>query len=938
MGVKVCRPVRSTFRKTQSQLSFGHHSLGFYSLAVYELYFDQTIDMKLLFSMAYDGRPYKETTDEYRPVGPLTLLGLLERELGLFDFFPAPDERLKSYLDILLQKSNGTFFATALEKDPLNVAQELLGYRDELVEMGWRHSMENAPSRLQDLAAVENEFQQSEFCVGVPDRWLRVLTTFEKGDAEELQIESIILHDQIEHLPPLVQRVMRALGEIVSKEDPTQRDSQNNLGLFKAALRGDEPDRELAPLEEDRSLQLIRFNTQQEMCDAMAYYADREKHVFINPDNANFDYSLVSFGKAASGSTQLSANPMTIQLYKLIIPCITGKLNIESLLSLLQLRYSPIDRKLSSPLMHCLADKPGVGNPEWNTIIENYLSGEEEDPIPDESEKVRREKLIKLFLTFDEATNEPVKERAEKVLQHLQNWIQEKCKAGLTPEIREQFDYLGTLCKQTIQLIPAQCTTKEIEQIFQGVYESANFTNYQRQKNSVTVVSDFGAVASNTSKIVVALNFNDHPIKASKGQFLLHEEREFLKTHDAYYRPEAQINLQLGQWVRGISRTQNQLKLCFIEKDGVDKHPLHIRLESLFKSSFENISTDITSIQDDGHIIIGDVPSPAFESQRLFSIQEEIEALSGGELGNELKKIPRRPVESASSLERFIEYPLDWVLTYVALFKDNRGLSIPSDNLLLGNLAHKVVEILFTQHAIGQTEFNIGENDFNSVFDEVIRTEGATFLLQENRFSLSNFRYKLRKSIRNLQEIINENELIVEACEKPFGRDEDCIVDEALGRVNGSIDLLLKDKSNNSFVFDMKWTYSDKKYIEKIEGGAAIQLALYTAALNQSESARTGYFLLDEGKLITASTLQGNAVQNVATSATNSEVLNKLKQSLEFRWSELKQGRLEYGEDLELVNLKYHNEPDLIPLPNKDKKTKTPMPYTGYNFLKGTLQ
>src|SRR5690606_9828586 len=102
-----------------------------------------------------------------------------------------------------------------------------------------------------------------EFCIGVPDRWLRVLTALEKEDTEELQIESIVLHDQIEHLPPLVQRVMRALGKIVSKEDPTQRDTKNNLGLFKAALHGHKPDRKLAPLEEDRSLQLIRFNTQQ---------------------------------------------------------------------------------------------------------------------------------------------------------------------------------------------------------------------------------------------------------------------------------------------------------------------------------------------------------------------------------------------------------------------------------------------------------------------------------------------------------------------------------------------------------------------------------------------------------------------------------------------------------------------------------------------------
>ncbi|TVR38381.1 MAG: hypothetical protein EA392_09785 [Cryomorphaceae bacterium] len=889
--------------------------------------------MKLLFSTAYDGRPYKENDDGSRPVGPLTLLSLLERELGLFDFFPQPDERLKAWLDCLKKSGDDNFFYNSLQKDELKVSQELLGYRDELIAMGWQHNMKNQPQRLGQLATVEAAFQQTPFFTGIPDRWRNVLQAIEKANPKEICFEYIVLHDKTEHLPPMIQRVLKALGNRVSEADSAEPEPTNNLGMFQAALRGKKPKRTLAPLDEDPSLQLIRFNNQQEMCDAMAYCADAEKHVFINRDNANFDYSLVSFGKSASGSKQLAANPMTIQLYKLVIPCITGELNIHALLSLLQLRYSPIDRKLSYQLTRCLADKPGVGNAEWNAVIENYLSGQGEDAAPEEHEIKRRQNIIELFLTFEKRDDATVRKRAKSLLQFLQKWIQEKCKAGLPPEIREQFTYLDSLCQQTLQLIPEQGNAKEIEKIFQGIYESTHFTNYQRQQNSVCVVDDFGAVASTTAKEVVALNFYDHPLKATVGKFLLHEEREFLKDHSTYYSPEAQVNLQLEQWVRGIARTQNKLKLCFIEQEGVDKHPLHIRMESLFGESTENILAVVQDIQNDIALIDRAIFQSAFETQRMLPLQEQVEALSD----QTFKIIPRRPVESVSSLERFIEYPLDWVLQYVALFEDNRGLSIPSDNLLLGNIAHKVVENLFIQHAIGQSTFNISENEFKITFDHVIHTEGATFLQPENRFAMSAFRYKLWKSVRNLQEIITGNNFVVEACEQSFGYDEDCIVDEALGYVRGYIDLLLKDSNGQHFIIDMKWTYSDKKYIKKIEDGAAIQLALYTAALNEREQARTAYFLLDQGKLLTAADLKGRGVQKVPSTAGNSEILSKLKRSLEFRWSELRQGKVEFGEGPDLSSLAYHQEPNLIPLPEENNTKKT-IPYTGFNFLKGTLQ
>jgi hypothetical protein len=98
--------------------------------------------MKLIFSTQFDNPVYQtsfEIGTQY--VGPLILLPLLERELGIFDIYSNEEQRQINYKKCLQQcASKDSFYKESFHNDELNVAKKLLAYRDELVMLDLRIS------------------------------------------------------------------------------------------------------------------------------------------------------------------------------------------------------------------------------------------------------------------------------------------------------------------------------------------------------------------------------------------------------------------------------------------------------------------------------------------------------------------------------------------------------------------------------------------------------------------------------------------------------------------------------------------------------------------------------------------------------------------------------------------------------------------------------
>ncbi len=888
--------------------------------------------MILHFSTCYDNTFYKKIQPNKKYFGLLGLLQFLERELGLYDNYLSDEKRIILYSECLDKCKKDTFFEIALTNNKLKVAKQLLSYRDELIGFGWDFDLKDQPNRFKDFARVEAFFSKERKHQGINDRWKSLLKHIKtkKETVKEFNIDKIIVEDLKEYLPPLTQKILNLLASYAIKVEyaPLKlKDSNNNLNIFKEEIYNsiyDKANYNRVFNEKDNSLLLLNFKNEQLLNDALAQVANPNDNIFINHNNATFDYSLVSFGKPASGSEQVQAHPQATQIIKLIIPCFNGELNLNTLLSFLTLPHAPVPLKLRSKLAKSLAKTPGVENSSWKKIIAEFINSKAEQLS--HIEQKERQKQVDLFLTFN-TTEEKRVAKGKKILQYLYVWAQEKQKGKVIQELKEQFLFIENLCNEILNSFDFKNDdVKGLENMIKSFYDAKNFTNYKKQQKSVQVFKDVSSLALPVNETVYWLDFYEQQIYTI-AEFLLKEEKVFLNEYAYFYNTQKQLKLHLYQCLRGLINCDKKLILCFIENKQQQKHQLHIRLESIFKNQYSKIVKTINTINDLNELL-------SFENKNCIDVTKiNIPEAKDYFNSNTFQYISNREIESASSIEKFIHYPFDWAMQYTSKFSSSIGITLPNENLIKGNVAHKVIENLFEI----SNQFEFKRELIDKEFNNVINQEGAYYLQPENRFKLSEFKFRFLKSFSTLVNFIKVNNFKIESCEYSFGTNSDCVIDEALGKVRGAIDLYLIDSKGVPFIIDLKWTFSEKKYIEKIENNEAIQLALYAAAINKRDLSKTAYFMLNQNKIITAAKgLNGENIITIDTTDDNTIVLDKVKQSLEYRWSELKNGKLEMGEGHALNSLDYHKEKNIIKLPS-EKKNKKENPYTGFKLFKGKL-
>jgi hypothetical protein len=91
--------------------------------------------------------------------------------------------------------------------------------------------------------------------------------------------------------------------------------------------------------------------------------------------------------------------------------------------------------------------------------------------------------------------------------------------------------------------------------------------------------------------------------------------------------------------------------------------------------------------------------------------------------------------------------------------------------------------------------------------------------------------------------------------------------------------------------------------------------------------------------LITNETFIGNNIVTVNPSFSIQNVLDKLKVTLEYRFNELQEGKLEIGEGSKLADLElFHKAGIILPPHDSKKKEKKQNSYSGYDLFKGLIK
>jgi len=201
------------------------------------------------------------------------------------------------------------------------------------------------------------------------------------------------------------------------------------------------------------------------------------------------------------------------------------------------------------------------------------------------------------------------------------------------------------------------------------------------------------------------------------------------------------------------------------------------------------------------------------------------------------------PSDSYSTIDTLVNKPIDYILENIGGLAAPEDDEEPNEHMMMGNVAHKVVELLVNKDSCGAYSITEIKQRFKDQFESLYKDamekepEAAAFLtLKENQNMLAVFKDELHESIVKLITIIDQKQLKPFRCEyevntpfKPFDNP------------HGFVDMLLEDKDGKLVIFDFKWSTRDV-YQKGLKDGKAYQLYMYKHAVEAQTKRQVAWY------------------------------------------------------------------------------------------------
>lgn len=824
--------------------------------------------------------------------GPLGLVDLLEKQLGLSRPEVAPAERIVAAERILkdLVETSGSYARASFERDPLAVAEVCLRWRDELLMAGWnRIPFPTQSARLLLLLELDARLRP-EHSWSLGDRMLAILGSL---PVPQPLVDDLRVMDAPEHLPALWKQLLTALGAIYETPDtawPGARKGSDLHQFQQALLQGHSS----LSLKYDDSLQIIRADSEWVLARAAAQTLKRcPESVLVGGESGQIlDQALAALDLPTVGFSNHSHGRAIPQVLALALRLHWDPLDPQHLLEFLTHPVCPVRNPLRRKLVEALEESPGVGGPTWR----NALAASRADI---------------------EARAESPEERLGQLADDLENWIElprfdraatvssaafartsdRVCAwAGgratqADPSAGEPALFLG-LARAASQLSDALRTLETVTQpklarLLEQVLGTGNDShrnwaelNHARALrcpgallDSANTVLWWGAVESPTTRTAPwtateLAELASHGITPQSASVALAREAE--------------------TWIRPALAAQERL-IFFVpaQRAGslLENHPLISRLEGLLGSSA------LPVVQVDQ------------ELQHQKSTRWDLQARPSLKLPGLRRwwKVPpgllghRDAPESFSSLEKAIYTPHQWVLHYLARLRPGTlGRRLQCDARLYGTLIHRLSEEMFNQPPpVGLAWREATHEDLQawvqSRWPKLLREEGAQLLLHGNRSLQLRVEAEAVRSLSRLLHIIQQ--LQIDSVEADVVPDPQPFVG---GLVSGHIDLLIKKPDGSQAVIDLKYGGRDGK-LSQVEQGNPLQLATYARLLGNVPPAPAGaFFILGSQSLLTRNeAFFGQAVAAKRGETDLSGVWHEFEEVWKWRRKQLDQGWIE---------------------------------------------
>ena len=844
--------------------------------------------IKLIYNPIYDGEIFLGDQPNVMGTKYLGTSGLLE-ELGLRLGIPTQAksdvERQADYHNAMQKHISGTVFEKAAQVDPFGVASKMLRWRDDLLMAGWDGTVTGTTlAKLSVLADIEKDFVSK----GSADLWRAVCEAC-KDKSLANSINEIQVDCPWSEIPTLVQRTLERLKgygiQLILKVPAMQTPSQ--LGVNK--------------------IKLLEFADVNEAYEWMAQVAELPKNtVVVNRDNMRLNYTLYTWDKPAVHASVTQSNPQLLQLFKLSMSVFARPININNLVSYLQLPMGPIPGALRYELARVLLRNGGFGEKkecddgqmrdDWEEAIASYEFVNKDGKV---TPQAKAKKMPFLNVIRAPYTNGIPKEDLVNYIAQLQEWIRGFNAADDIPEERiKQLHQLSAMLSSfstVTQSLPDLIQYEDIVKHLLQIYCPMNYVLQPTELGSLNVIEDIRCMAKPASTLIW-LDCQNEDSEIDLYDFLNSDERNYLSNHGTMLPDFGQhLKTLRNERIRLLNDVREQVILVKSAYDGTTRLSEH----SMVTEANHANSTKLP-ITD---------PKSLFVMRTTKTKEGDIDHYQS-QLAYELGTLtyPGRK-ESNTSIDTLIQLPFNYVMQYVAKLPMPQDEQIKNAYVTKGLVAH-----YFFQHIIedGNQDFtkmrDLTQKEFDIRLEDAINATGLILLQPENTSELHNFKNDLKESMLSLITIIEKLNLKPVGCEMPFpAKDNEALHLTDIGPFGARIDFLLTNDQGNYVIFDFKWSDS-KRFAEMIQENTAVQLELYKQTVLKFYPGKNvvgvGYYLMPLKQLITADfneIPETTLIKHVERAG--GDLFEEIRNAYRYRMEEIRKGHIEEAEMMNLLGV-----------------------------------
>lgn len=797
-----------------------------------------------LYADGLDPSPPATVLGDIR-LGPRGFLETLETDLGLPPVLDHPAAQVARYRSCLADANDfARFYHASFEVDPIGVARELMRWRAQWYEGGWDGRSFADQPRLADVAAVETlARERAAPCVGQ-----RLAAVAAALKTRRTQVERLVLLDDPGDLPLAWRRVVDAIGfESHPGVHPAPCASQDSdLARLQATLAESHATQ---PLKGDGSVLVVHAESRDVSARALAEYlrepGPASRVLIAERDGIVFDRGLERSGLPRCGFQHRSRFRPVSQVPALALALVWQPVDPRVLLQFLLHPVAPLPWRVRRPLAAAVAERPGVGGPDWQTAMTHIEQAEAERAAASRTstDEIRYWLEAPRFAQDTGAPIEAISTRTKRCARWLERRravadpLDERLYTAAISQCMALVDALDRLSGDGHARVPKPELDRLVDEAATAQPDSSAFAQagHVRATTHPAMVVDpadevlWWDLAPQPSETALPWSSGELGALAAAG----------VEVPSAAER----LRRRRRDWLRPVLNCRQRLVLVAHRSAG-GRHPLLGEIEHRC-AGFRELHLDEALLRDGAGALpqLG-VPTPALPvrpphpPRRWWSLPSHV-------------ALPARAVESYTSLSKLHDYPHEWVLRYLAELRPGRAANIHDRGLLYGNLAHRLFERFFEAHPRRSAWDGLSKTGLVDWLDSnlarLFESEGAV-LLQRGRGG--DRQYVAERIERGLADLLRHldgagiervrSEVPLEAGHAAF-------------ELRGTIDLLLTDANGHRVVVDVKW--GSEAYREReMQAGRHLQLATY-AWLHRTAEGRNNwpypaYFIVTTGNIV----------------------------------------------------------------------------------------